>query len=261
MDTRYRTLELEREGKTLYLWLARPEKRNSFDDVLLAELARACTEIDRDPSVRVLVVSGRGQSFCAGADLSWMRRVVDYTFEENLRDSQAIADAFRALHRMKKPTVAAVNGAAIGGGMGFLGACDIVVAAQNAVFSLSEVRLGLVPACISPFLLSRAPAGALRRYMLSGERFDAVTAQSLGLVDRVTSAEELMPEVALIAANLAEAAPGAQAAVKELLDRVPGKSLDEALAYAVEVIAKLRAGDEAQKGMRAFLEKKPCVWD
>ena len=180
MDTSYSTLELERAGKTLLLWLARPEKRNSFDAQLLKELAQAFTEIDQDPSVRVLVVSGRGPSFCAGADLSWMRQVVDYTFEENRRDSQAIADAFRALHRMKKPTIAAVNGAAIGGGMGFLGACDIVVASQAAVFSLSEVRLGLVPACISPFLLRRAPAGALRRYMLSGERFDAATAQGLG---------------------------------------------------------------------------------
>jgi methylglutaconyl-CoA hydratase len=261
MNTSYRTLELERDGRTLLLWLARPEKRNSFDSQLLKDLAQAFTEIDQDPSVRVLVVSGRGQSFCAGADLSWMRQVVDYTFDENRRDSQAIADAFRALHRMKKPTVAAVNGAAIGGGMGFLGACDVVVASQAAVFSLSEVRLGLVPACISPFLLRRTPAGALRRYMLSGERFDAATAQGLGLVDKVTTAEDLIPEAKRIAASLAEAAPGAQAVVKELLERVPGQSLDAALKYAVDVIAKLRAGAEAQKGMRSFLEKKPCVWD
>jgi methylglutaconyl-CoA hydratase len=261
MNTRYRTLELEREAKVLTLWLARPEKRNSFDAQLLKELRQAFMEIDQDPSVRVLVISGRGQSFCAGADLSWMRQVVDYTFEENLRDSQAIADAFLALHRMKKPTVAAVNGAAIGGGMGFLGACDIVVAAQTAVFSLSEVRLGLVPACISPFLLRRSSAGALRRYMLSGERFDAATAKGLGLVDKVTAAEELMPEAERIAAGLTEAAPEAQAVVKELLERVPGQGLDAALKYAVEVIAKLRAGAEAQKGMRSFLEKKACVWD
>jgi len=261
MNTSYSTLELEREGKTLLLWLARPEKRNSFDAQLLKDLAQAFTEIGQDPSVRVLVVSGRGQSFCAGADLSWMRQVVDYTFAENRRDSQAIADAFQALYSMKKPTIAAVNGAAIGGGMGFLGACDIVVASQAAVFSLSEVRLGLVPACISPFLLRRAPAGALRRYMLSGERFDAATALRLGLVDEVVPAEGLMAKAKSIAASLAEAAPGAQAVVKELLERVPGQSLDQALDYAVDAIAKLRAGAEAQKGMRSFLEKKPCAWD
>jgi methylglutaconyl-CoA hydratase len=261
MNTSYSTLELERDGKTLLLWLARPEKRNSFDSQLLKELAAAFAEIDQDPSVRVLVISGRGQSFCAGADLSWMRQVVDYTFAENLRDSQAIADAFKALYAMRKPTIAAVNGATIGGGMGFLGACDIAVASQAAVFSLSEVRLGLVPACISPFLLRRAPAGALRRYMLSGERFDAATALRLGLVDEVTTVEGLIPKAKSIAAGLAEAAPGAQAVVKELLERVPGQGLDAALKYAVEVIAKLRAGAEAQKGMRSFLEKKPCVWD
>jgi methylglutaconyl-CoA hydratase len=261
MKTKYSTLELERDGKTLLLWLARPEKRNSFDSQLLKELARAFTEIDQDPSVRVLGLSGRGQSFCAGADLSWMRQVVDYTFPENLRDSRAIADAFQALYAMKKPTVAAVNGAAIGGGMGFLGACDIVVASTAAVFSLSEVRLGLVPACISPFLLRRAPAGALRRYMLSGERFSAPTALRLGLVDETVSPEELLPRAKALAQSLAEAAPGAQAAVKELLERVPGQSLDQALDYAVDAIAKLRAGAEAQKGMRSFLEKKPCVWD
>ncbi|MCX5794844.1 MAG: enoyl-CoA hydratase-related protein [Elusimicrobia bacterium] len=261
MTTRYSTLELEREGTTMLLWLARPEKRNSFDSHLLKELARAFTEIDQDRSVRVLVLSGRGKSFCAGADLAWMREVVDYTLPENRRDSQAIADAFKALYSMKKPTIAAVNGAAIGGGMGFLGACDIAVASTVAVFSLSEVRLGLVPACISPFLLRRAPAGALRRYMLSGERFDAAAALQLGLVDEVVSPEGLIPRAKRIAASLAEAAPGAQAVVKELLERVPGQSLDAALEYAVEVIAKLRAGAEAQKGMHSFLEKKPCVWN
>ena len=261
MATKYSTLELERDGRTLILWLARPEKRNSFDSTLLKELAQAFTEIGQDTSVRVLILSGRGQSFCAGADLFWMRQVVDYTFEENLKDSQAIADAFKALYSMKKPTIAAVNGAAIGGGMGFLGACDIVLASTAAVFSLSEVRLGLVPACISPFLLRRAPAGALRRYMLSGERFDAPTALRLGLIDEVVAPEELMSRAKKVAAGLAEAAPGAQAAVKELLERVPGTSLDQALAYAVDAIAKLRAGAEAQKGMRSFLEKKPCVWD
>ncbi len=261
MASQYSTLELEKDGKTAVLWLARPEKRNSFDAQLLKDLADAFAQVDRDPSVRVLIVSGRGQAFCAGADLSWMKQVVDYTFEQNKRDSQAIADAFRALYSMKKPTIAAVNGAAIGGGMGFLGACDIVLASTVATFSLSEVRLGLVPACISPFLLRRAPAGALRRYMLSGERFDAAAALRLGLVDEVVSLEGLIPRAKKLAEGLAEAAPGAQAMVKELLERVPGQPLDRALDYAVDLIARMRAGAEAQKGMRSFLEKKPCAWD
>jgi len=261
MTSRYSTIELERRGKVLTLWLARPDVRNAFDDVLLKELAQACAEVDADPGVRVMVLSGRGQAFCAGADLSWMRKVVDYTFMENLRDSGAIASAFSALSRMKKPTVAAINGATIGGGMGFLGACDIVIASSAAVFSLSEVRLGLVPACIAPFLLRRAPAGALRRWMLSGERFDAATAQGIGLVDQVAKPEELLPEAQRMAERLMEAAPGAQAVVKTLLERVPELGLDAALEHTVGVIAKLRASPEAQKGMRSFLEKKPCAWD
>ncbi|MBI4676225.1 MAG: enoyl-CoA hydratase/isomerase family protein [Elusimicrobia bacterium] len=261
MGKRYSTIELEREGRLLWVRLSRPAVRNAFDDTLLKESAEAFSEAGKDPAVRVVVVTGSGQAFCAGADLSWMRKVVDFTLERNRADTRAVVDAFGALYRVPKPTVAAVNGPAIGGGLGFAAACDVVVASKDAVFGLSEVRLGVVSACITPFLLRRTPAGRLRRWMLSGERFDVETARSLGLVDLVVPAAEVLPRARDIAQGMAQGAPGAQAVVKDLLDKMPEMTLREALEHSVEVLAKLRASPEAQKGMRAFLEKKPCAWE
>lgn len=261
LDKDYETINLERDGSILTLWLARPEVCNAFNDLLLAEVLDALIEIGKNKSVRVLVVTGRGKAFCAGADLNWMKKVVDYTFEENINDSRAIARMFYQLYNLKKPTICAVNGATIGGGMGFLGAADFVLASKDAVFGLSEVRLGLVPACIAPFLLRRAGAGKLKKFFLTGERFSPETAKELGLVDKITAPEELLTEAYNLARSLLEAAPGAQAVVKELLERAPELPLTDAMDYTVETIAKLRASDEAQRGMRSFLAKKPCKWN
>ena len=254
----YQTIQLEADGPVLTLWLDRPQVKNAFNSQLLKELCAALDKAAADPSVRVLVVSGRGDCFCAGADLEWMRAVVDFSFERNVEDSQAIADVFQKLYSLPKPTIAAVNGAAIGGGMGFVGACDLVVASQDAKFGLSEVRLGLVPACIGPYLLRRAGAGRLRRYFLTGERFSAETALDLGLVDEVVPAAELGAAVKRLAQALLAGKPAAQAKAKELLERVPGMTFQEAVPYTVEMIARLRAGPEAQKGMRDFLETRPA---
>ncbi|MBI5882304.1 MAG: enoyl-CoA hydratase/isomerase family protein [Elusimicrobia bacterium] len=261
MSRKFSTIELELEGRILTVRLSRPEVRNAFDAALLKEAAEAFQDADRDPGVRVVVVTGAGGAFCAGADLAWMRKTVDYTREENLADTAAVVKAFGSLHRMSKPTVAAVNGPAIGGGMGFATACDVVVASKEAVFGLSEVRLGVVPACVTPFLLKRTAAGRLRRWMLSGERFDADTALSLGLVDLVVPSAEAMTAAYGIAKGMAAGAPGAQAVVKSLLDKMPEMTLSQALDHSVEVLAKLRTGPEAQKGTRAFLDKKPCSWE
>jgi methylglutaconyl-CoA hydratase len=253
----YQTITLEADAAVATLWLNRPQVKNAFNDRLLQELGSALDEIAADASVRVLIVSGKGDCFCAGADLEWMRSVVDYTLEENLKDSQAIADVFFKLYSLPKPTIAAVNGPAIGGGMGFVGACDMVLASQDAKFGLSEVRLGLVPACIGPYVLRRVPAGRLRRYFLTGDRFGPETALALGLIDEIVPASELMTSAQRLAQSLLAGAPMAQAKAKELLERVPGLPLAEAIPYTVEMIARLRAGAEAQKGMREFLEKKP----
>lgn len=255
---RYETIAWEADAAVATLWLDRPQVKNAFNARLLQELASAIDEAAADPSVRVLIVSGKGDCFCAGADLEWMRSVVDYSLAENLKDSQAIADVFFKLYSMPKPTIAAVNGAAIGGGMGFVGACDMVLASADAKFGLSEVRLGLVPACIGPYLLRRAAAGRLRRYFLTGDRFGPETALALGLVDEVVPAAELMARARSLAQGLLAGAPQAQAKAKELMERVPGLPLAEAIPYTVDMIARLRAGAEAQKGMRDFLEKKPA---
>jgi methylglutaconyl-CoA hydratase len=252
----YQTLLLEADGAVLTLRLNRPQVKNAFNARLLAELSSALDEIAKDDSVRVLIVTGAGDCFCAGADLEWMRAVVDYTFEQNLKDSQVIADVFFKLYTLKKPTIAAVNGPAIGGGMGFVGASDIVVASQSAMFGLSEVRLGLVPACIGPYILRRAAPGRLRRYFLTGERFGPDAARELGLVDEVVPAAELMASAQRMAKGLLSGMPLAQGKAKELLERVGEMPLSAAVPYTVEMIARLRAGDEAQRGMRKFLEKK-----
>ncbi|MBI5623776.1 MAG: enoyl-CoA hydratase/isomerase family protein [Elusimicrobia bacterium] len=261
MSRSYATLKLERQGRVLTVRLSRPEVRNAFDERLLKEAAEAFAAADADPGVRVVVVTGEGEAFCSGADLAWLRKVVDYTRSENLADTRAVVAAFSSLHRMSKPTVAAVNGPAIGGGMGFAAACDVVVASEDAVFGLSEVRLGVVPACVAPFLLKRAPAGRLRRWMLSGERFDTRTAASLGLVDLVVPRAEVLTAAYGVAKGMAQGAPGAQAVVKSILDKMPEMTLSQALEHSVEVLAGLRAGPEAQKGTRAFLDKKPCSWE
>lgn len=252
----YETIALEQDGSTLTLWLNRPQVKNAFNGLLLKEVSSALDAIAKDDSVRVLIVSGKGDCFCAGADLEWMRAVVDYTFEQNVKDSQVIADVFFKLYTLKKPTIAAVNGATIGGGMGFVGASDIVIASQSALFGLSEVRLGLVPACIGPYVLRRGTPGRLRRYFLTGERFGPEIARDLGLVDEISPAADLMDSAQRMAKNLLVGMPLAQGKAKELLERVPEMPLKEAAAYTVDMIAKLRAGEEAQRGMRKFLEKK-----
>jgi len=254
--TQYETIALEQDGAALTLWLNRPQVKNAFNARLLCELSCALDEIAADASVRVLIISGRGDCFCAGADLEWMRAVVDYTFEQNVKDSQAIADVFFKLYTLKKPTIAAVNGAAIGGGMGFVGACDVVIASQSAVFGLSEVRLGLVPACIGPYILRRAVPGRMRRYFLTGERFGPDAAREIGLVDEVVPAAELVSAAQRMAGSLLSGMPLAQGKAKELLERASEMPLSEVVPYTVEMIAKLRAGEEAQRGMRKFLEKK-----
>ena len=253
---KYETIALQQDGAVLTLWLNRPQVKNAFNARLLAELSSALDEIGGDPSVRVLIVSGRGDCFCAGADLEWMRAVVDYTFKQNVQDSQVIADVFRKLYELRKPTIAVVNGPAIGGGMGFVGACDIVLASEQALFGLSEVRLGLVPACIGPYVLRRAGSGRVRRYFLTGERFGPHAARELGLVDEVVPSVDLMPQALRMAQSLLTGMPAAQAKAKELLERLPEMPLSAAVPYTVDMIAKLRAGEEAQAGMRKFLEKK-----
>jgi len=256
----YQHLRLTRDGSVARLRLNRPEVHNAFDDALVAELTRAAGELARDPAVRVTVLAGEGKSFCAGADVHWMQRMVGYTFDENVADSGRLGAMLRALDAIPHPVVCRVHGAALGGGVGLLSACDLVVSAGDAVFGLSEVRLGILPAVISPFVLRRLSHAVGRALFLTGERFGAERALAIGLVDRVCPPEALDETVREVVDQLLQGGPRAQARVKDLIPRVYGRTPGEAADLTARTNAEARAGDEGQDGLKAFLEKRKPSW-
>jgi len=256
----YRHLKLSREGVVAQLRLSRPDVRNAFDDTVLEELTRAAGELGEDDSVRAVVLSGEGKVFCAGADINWMRRMVDYTPEENLADSRRLAAMLRALDRIPRPLVCRVHGVALGGGVGLLSVCDLVVAADDAVFGLSEVRLGIQPAVISPFVLRRLSQGVGRALFLTGERFGAERALRIGLVDRVVPPEALDDEVRDVVGELLKGGPKAQGRIKALIPEVYGRTPEDVEEITTRANAETRASDEGQEGLRAFLEKRRAGW-
>ncbi len=255
-----RTISIERDGRVGRVWLDRPEVRNAFNAVMIGELREGFRSLAADDAVRVVVLSGRGPSFCAGADLAWMREGIGYAPEQNLRETLDLADCLHDLYSLPKPTVARVNGPAIGGGTGFLAACDIALASTEARFGLSEVKIGVVPAAISPYVLRRIGESRARQYFLTGERFDAFRAEAIGLVNAAVPPAELDARVEAIVASLLSSGPEALAKAKELITRVPAMSFEEAKRYTAEMIASLRTSTEAQEGMAAFLEKRKPKW-
>jgi methylglutaconyl-CoA hydratase len=241
--------------------LDRPAVHNAFDDALIAELIDIFRALDGDRHARVVVLAGAGKSFSAGGDLNWMKRMAGYDMAENLRDAEALGALMSSLDRLAKPTVALVHGAAYGGGVGLVACCDIVVAAISARFCLSEVKLGLIPAVISPYVVRAMGARAARRYFLTAEVFDAETARRLGLVHEVAPADGLEEAAAPIIDALLQAGPNAQAAAKALIARVAGAPIDDALiADTARRIAEIRATDEGREGVGAFLEKRKPRW-
>jgi methylglutaconyl-CoA hydratase len=249
----------ERGVRTLSL--ARPDRHNAFDDALVAELSARLVQAANDPAVRVVVLTGDGPSFSAGADIAWMRRAADYDEDRNLEDARALAQLMTTLDRLPKPTIARVNGAAIGGGVGLVAAADVAVASQAAVFSLSEVRLGLIPAVISPFVVRAIGARWARRLVLTAERIDATSARAIGLVHDAVPADRLDDEVEAVVANLLKGAPEALARAKRLVDVVAWRRPDDdSLEATAQLIARVRAGDEAKEGLAAFLDKRAPDW-
>jgi methylglutaconyl-CoA hydratase len=241
--------------------LNRPAVHNAFDDRLIAELTEALRRLERDPAVRAVLLTGSGQSFSAGGDLHWMRRMADYSHAENFADGMALAELLRLLNELPKPTVARVNGAAYAGGLGLVCCCDIAVAASEAVFCISEVRLGLVPATISPYVVAAIGARAARRYFLSGERFSAAEAQRLGLVHEVAPLAGLDAAADRILGALLDGATGAQARSKRLVDEVRDRPVTETLmALTARGIAEARASAEAREGLAAFFDKRSPGW-
>ncbi len=248
-------------GPVAQITLSRPEVRNAFNDEVIAELTQAFTELGQDPQVRAIVLAASGPAFCAGADLNWMRRMADYTHAENLADAAQLAEMLRVIYSCPKPTVARIQGDVYAGGMGLVAACDMAVSVDSANYCLSEVKLGLYPATISPYVIRAMGARAAHRYFLTAERFDAVEALRIGFVHAVVSAEQLDTKVAELTQALLSASPHAVQKCKTLLHDVAGEPIDAALiARTVEGIAGIRASSEGKEGVQSFLQKRKPGW-
>lgn len=254
-------LKIDHAAGVARVTLDRPEVRNAFNDALIAELASTFTSLGENAAVRCIVLAANGPAFCAGADLNWMRRMAGYSREENLADAGALAQMLQVLQGCPKPTVARVQGDVFAGGMGLVAACDIAVAVDSASFCLSEVKLGLIPATISPYVVRAMGARAAHRYFLTAERFTAAEALRIGFVHEVVAADALDAKVDDIARALCSAGPHALQACKRLLHDVAGQDIDTALvARTVRGIADIRASDEGREGVQAFLDKRKPRW-
>lgn len=239
----------------------RADLHNAFDDVLIARLTETFTALSTDPAVRVVVLQGAGKSFSAGADLNWMKRMVAYSRDENFADALGLARMLHAIYACAKPVIARVHGPAFGGGVGLVAACDIAIAGPKASFCLSEVRLGLIPAAISPYVVQALGERASRRYFLSAERFDAREAHRLGLVHEVTDEESFDTTLEQMIDTLLANGPQAMAAAKSLIDAVTNQPITDALLQdTAGRIADIRVSDEGQEGLGAFLEKRKAAW-
>ena len=243
--------------------LNRAERHNAFDDVLIGELAEAIDFMAAEPAVRVLVISSTGKSFCAGADLNWMKRAAGYSSDDNLRDSRALAEMLRRLAQCPKPTIARIQGAAYGGGVGLAACCDIAIATLDAQFALTEVKLGIIPAVISPHVIAAIGERYARRYMLTAERFSAAEAYRIGLIhELVTDPEALDEAVGEIVDALMNNGPRALAECKQLIAAVAWKPLSpEVIEDTAQRITRQRASAEGREGMTAFLEKRKPNWN
>ncbi|TVO67853.1 enoyl-CoA hydratase/isomerase family protein [Denitromonas ohlonensis] len=257
----YETLEIERDGAIATLWMNRPDVHNAFNAQLIADLTAACQQLDTDASVRVVVLAGRGKSFSAGADLNWMKAAGEASIEANVADARKLAGMLRVLSEMNTPTIARVQGAALGGGMGLASACDICVASEKAIFATSEVKFGIIPSAISPYVIRAIGERQSYRYFQTAERISAARAGELGLAHEVVAPEALDDKVAEIVAALMQGGPKSQAAAKDLIRAVANKPVSDAVVEDTsQRIAQLRSTPEAREGLSAFLDKRPAAW-
>ena len=254
-------LEVARQDGVARVTLNRPELRNAFDDALIRKLHAAFEDVSKDKAVRVMVLAGNGPAFCAGADLNWMKRMAGYGYEENLADARALAEMLAALDRLPKPTIARVHGPVFAGGTGLVAACDIAVGTPEAKFCLSEAKLGLSPATISPYVMRAMGERAARRYFLTAEVFGAEEAHRIGMLSLLVSPNELDSTVNSLVQHLLAGGPQAHAKIKALIRAVAGRRPDDTLvAETAKHIAEIRGSPEGKEGIAAFLEKRKAAW-
>lgn len=257
----FTTLNITRDGHTATVTLDRPDTRNAFNEETIAEITRAFGELGADDALRAIVLAANGPAFCAGADLNWMKKMAGYTHAENQADALQLAEMLRTIYLCPKPVLAKVQGDCYAGGMGLVAACDIVVAADEANFCLSEVKLGLIPATISPYVIKAMGENAARRYFLTAERFPAREALRIGFAHEVVAAGALDARVAEIVKALVNNSPDAVRQAKALVREVAGKTVDDALlADTAERIAHIRASEQGREGVASFLEKRKPNW-
>ena len=249
------------ENQRATVTLTRPELHNAFNEVVIEELTRAFVELGQNAGVRVVVLAAEGKSFCAGADIHWMKRMVDYSVEENIEDATSMANMLRTIRECPKAVIARIHGATIGGGVGLAAACDVAVAIESAVFCLSEVKLGILPAVISPYVLEKVGPGSMRRYALTAERFNADEAKRIGLIsESVDGVDEMDAWIERIIASITANGPEAITACKGVLRDVQPLDWDGKQKLTVERIAERRVSEEGQEGLKAFLEKRRPGW-
>ena len=254
-------LSITQSGAVARITLTQPEIRNAFSDDVIAELTAACQDVGARPDVRAVVLAAEGPAFCAGANLNWMRRMADYTRDENLADAGKLAEMLRVIYTCPQPTIARVQGDVYAGGMGLVAACDMAVSVDTAGFCLSEVKLGLIPATISPYVIRAMGARAAHRYFLTAERFDAAEALRIGFVHAVVGADQLDAKVDELLKALTSASPNAVRACKQLVQNVAEREIDASLiAATVEGIADIRASAEGREGVQSFLQKRKPGW-
>jgi len=258
---KYQTLQLAAQHGVGVIWMNRPEVRNAFNETMIAELTQAFKAADADNSLRAVVLAGHGPAFCAGADLNWMKKMSGYSLKENQADAMGLTAMLNTIYMMKKPTVARVHGPAFAGGMGLVAACDIAVAAQEAEFCLTEVKLGLTAATISPYVVAAMGERHARRYFLTAERFTAAEAFRIGLVHDLVPMDELDASVDALLGHLLLASPAAIAASKDLIRSVAHGAIDQdMIAGTAARIAAARASADGKEGIRSFLEKRKPSW-
>src|SRR5262245_49131958 len=254
------SLLVQSDGPIVRVTLNRPDVRNAFNEELIAELTAWAESVRTDGPARVAVLSGAGKVFCAGADLTWMSKMVAYSREENIRDARAMARMFEVLDALAIPLIGRIHGAALGGGVGLAAVCDIVVAAENAAFAFTEVKLGILPAVISPYALAKIGRSAARELFLTGARFSAARAKEIGLVHSVVDVADLDRVVAKHVNDLLTAGPEAIAAAKALIPQVAGRNPADVRSITAAAIAGRRVSKEGQEGLRAFLGKRKPSW-
>lgn len=257
---KYETIEIHKEKDIATVYLNRPEVHNAMNEQLMKELTSCFKDLSRDDNIRIIILTGRGKSFCAGADLNWMKSMAKYSKEENIRDSRLLSDLYESIYHCQKPVIGHVNGHAFGGGLGLFAVCDIVIAVPDCIFAFSEVKLGIIPAMISTYIVRRIGPSNMRRLFITGERFDSVYAKEIGLIDYIVPEGEVEEKIKKYIELLRLSGPNAIVEVKKLVDAYEKMDIEKYKEHTIKKISELRVSEEGQEGINAFLEKRKSKW-